>query len=128
MADSSKPSPPELKNLKPALPDVWDLAKLEASVNATSQRAVTQWLAYLSPISLRPNGLTPYKAIARGIKNSNHDVRDTSCGENKRRIRSELGIMARADGFAFNIMRSGVPSLGLCPGHDAIRSALNGPT
>jgi uncharacterized protein YjbI with pentapeptide repeats len=48
MADSSKPSPPELKNLKPALPDVWDLAKLEASVNATSQRAVTQWLAYLS--------------------------------------------------------------------------------
>ncbi len=48
MADSSKPSPPELKNLKPALPDVWDLAKLEASVNSTSQRAVTQWLAYLS--------------------------------------------------------------------------------
>jgi uncharacterized protein YjbI with pentapeptide repeats len=48
MADAAKPSPPELKNLKPALPDVWDLAKLEASVNATSQRAVTQWLAYLS--------------------------------------------------------------------------------
>jgi hypothetical protein len=48
MADIAKPSPPELKNLKPALPDVWDLAKLEASVNATSQRAVTQWLAYLS--------------------------------------------------------------------------------
>lgn len=48
MADIAKPSPPELKNLKPALPDVWDLAKLEASVNSTSQRAVTQWLAYLS--------------------------------------------------------------------------------
>lgn len=48
MADAAKPSPPELKNLKPALPDVWDLAKLEASVNSTSQRAVTQWLAYLS--------------------------------------------------------------------------------
>lgn len=48
MADIAKPSPPELKTLKPALPDVWDLAKLEASVNATSQRAVTQWLAYLS--------------------------------------------------------------------------------
>lgn len=48
MAESAKPSPPEVKIPKPNLPDVWDLAKLEASVNSTSQRAVTQWLAYLS--------------------------------------------------------------------------------
>ncbi len=46
MADAAKPS--EVKFLKSNPPDVWDLAKLEASVNSTSQRAVAQWLAYLS--------------------------------------------------------------------------------
>lgn len=47
-----------------------------------------------------------------GIENRNHYVRDVSCGEDKSRIRSNPGIMARARSCALNILRhNGVPNV-----------------
>ena len=40
-----------------------------------------------------------------GIENRNHYVRDVSCGEDKSRIRTNPGIMARARSCALNILR-----------------------
>jgi hypothetical protein len=40
-----------------------------------------------------------------GIENKNHYVRDVSCGEDKSRIRTNPGIMARARSCALNILR-----------------------
>jgi len=47
-----------------------------------------------------------------GVENRNHYVRDVSCGEDKSRIRTNPGIMARARSFALNILRhNGVPNV-----------------
>ena len=47
-----------------------------------------------------------------GIENRNHYVRDVSCGEDKSRIRTNPGIMARARSCALNILRyNGVPNI-----------------
>lgn len=47
-----------------------------------------------------------------GIENRNHHVRDVSCGEDKSRIRTNPGIMARARSCALNILRhNGVPNV-----------------
>jgi hypothetical protein len=47
-----------------------------------------------------------------GIENRNHYVRDVSCGEDKSRIRTNPGIMARARSCAINILRhNGVPNV-----------------
>ncbi|GGA51902.1 hypothetical protein GCM10011395_22810 [Sphingomonas psychrolutea] len=46
------------------------------------------------------------------IENRNHYVRDVSCGEDKSRIRTNPGIMARARSCALNILRyNGVPNI-----------------
>ncbi|MDE2172322.1 MAG: ISAs1 family transposase, partial [Sphingomonadales bacterium] len=47
-----------------------------------------------------------------GIENRNHYVRDVSCGEDKSRIRTNPGIMARARSCALNILRhNSVPNV-----------------